>query len=194
MPASSANEGAVRSYLVYLEDPSALHDEAEIAKRSEAVEKATDPIDKLKALAALAEASTIDEVPLREGFIAHAKAWAEAQGVPLSAFQQLKVPDDVLREAGFGLPAPKGRNRRGAEDGRQRARPVPVEEIKAHVLAQAGPFLLADVMASVGGSQATVRKAIDDLVNTGDVDKLGPVPDYNGRGRAPIQYERRPTA
>lgn len=191
MPAvKSATEGAVRSYLLYLEDPAALRDDAEIAKRNKVVADATDPIDKLKALAALEEASRVDEAPLREGFVAHAKAWAEAQGVPLSAFQQLRVPDDVLREAGFSLPASGRRGRRGTDGGRQRAKAVPVEEIKAHVLAQKATFILTDVMNSVGGSQATVRKAIDELIDTGDVERLGPVPDYSGRGRAPIQYKR----
>lgn len=190
MPAAkSATEGAVRSYLLYLEDPTALRDDAEIAKRSEAVEKATDPIDKLKALAALEEASTINEAPLREGFVASAKDWAEAQGVPLSAFVQLKVPDDVLRAAGFSLPTSGRRGRRTGE-ARQRAKAVGVDEIKAHVLTQKGTFILTDVMNSIGGSQATVRKAIDELISTGDVEKLGPVPDYSGRGRAPMQYKR----
>jgi hypothetical protein len=190
MPAAkSATEGAVRSYLLYLEDPTALRDDAEIAKRTEAVEKATDPIDKLKALAALEEASTIDEAPLREGFVASAKDWAEAQGVPLSAFVQLKVPEDVLREAGFSL-STSGRRGRRTGEARQRAKAVPVEDLKAHVLAQKGTFILTDVMNSIGGSQATVRKAIDELISSGDVEKLGPVPDYSGRGRAPIQYKR----
>jgi hypothetical protein len=58
------------------------------------------------------------------------------------------------------------------------------------VLAQTGTFLLADVMAGVGGSQATVRKAIDELIDAGAVTKLGPVPGYTGRGRAPTQYSR----
>ena len=75
-------------------------------------------------------------------------------------------------------------------DGRQRAKAVPVEEIKAHVLAQKGTFLLADVINGAGGSQATVRKALDELIDAGKVEKLGPVPDYKGRGRAPLQYKR----
>jgi hypothetical protein len=189
-PAKTDTEGAVRSYLLYMEDPAALRDEAEIAKHSQAVADATDPIDKLKAIAALEQASTIDETPLREGFVTHAKAWAEAQGVPPSAFQDLKVPDEILRDAGFSLPQSGRRGRRAGSEVRQRAKAVPVEEIKAHVLAQKGTFILTDVMNSVGGSQATVRKAIDELIEAGQAEKLGPVPDYDGRGRAPVQYKR----
>ena len=187
----SEGEAAVRQYLVFLDDPAKLRDESEIQKKTKAVLDAADPIAKLKALADLERVANIDEKPLREGFVANAKAWAEEQGIPLTAFRELKVSDEVLREAGFDVPASRQRRRgAGAGDGRQRAKAVPVEEIKAFILKQKGTFLLVDVINGVGGSQATVRKAIDELIEAGDVQKLGPVPDYQGRGRAPLQYKR----
>jgi hypothetical protein len=190
MPAAKNDaESAVRLYLLYLEDPGALRNQSAIDKQTRAVAKATDPIDKLKALAALEKASKIDEGPLRGGFVTHAKSWSEAQGVPLAAFRELNVADDVLKEAGFSLPTSRKPGRNGT-GGRQRAKAVPVEDIKAHILAQKGTFLLADVMSGAGGSQATVRKAIDELIRAGQVVKTGPVPGYSGRGRAPLQYKR----
>jgi hypothetical protein len=44
----------------------------------------------------------------RQGFIEHAKAWAEAQDIPPEAFERMGVPADVLREAGIveGRPGP----------------------------------------------------------------------------------------
>jgi hypothetical protein len=183
----SDTEGAVRLYLLYLEDPAKLRDETEIQRRTQAVLDAKDPIDKLKALADLERVANVDETPLREGFVANARAWAEAQGIPLSAFRELRVPDEVLREAGFDVPA-RGRGR-AAPAPRQRAKPVPVEEIKSHILSLRRPFILTDIMGSVGGSQATVRKAVDELIDAGQVSKLGPVPDYQGRGRVPLQYK-----
>jgi hypothetical protein len=187
----SEAEAAVRQYLLYLDDPAKLRDESEIQKRTKAVLDAADPIEKLKALADLERVANIDEKPLREGFIANAKTWAEEQGIPLAAFRELKVGDDVLRAAGFDVPASRSRRRGGAAgEGRQRAKAVPVEDIKAFILQQKGTFLLVDVINGVGGSQATVRKAIDELIGAGDVEKLGPVPDYQGRGRAPLQYKR----
>jgi hypothetical protein len=188
-------EGAVRLYLLYLEDPSKLRDESEIQRKTQAVLEAEDPIDKLKALADLERVAKVDEEPLRKGFVEHAKAWAEPQGIPVTAFRELQVPDEVLREAGFDVPATSPRRRRGggapaSNDGRQRAKAVPVEDIKSYVLQQTGTFVLTDVMNGVGGSPATVRKAVDDLVESGQVERLGPVPDYQGRGRAPIQYNR----
>jgi hypothetical protein len=185
-------EGAVRLYLLYLEDPNKLKDETEIQKKTQAVLDAKDPVDKLKALAELERVASVEEKPLREGFVQSAKEWAEAHDVPVSAFRELKVPDEVLREAGFDLPADRRRGRGGAAsaDGRQRAKAVPAEDIKAYILNQKGTFILTDVMSGVGGSPATVRKAVDELIEADQVEKLGPVPDYSGRGRAPIQYSR----
>jgi hypothetical protein len=193
MPADTSTdaEGAVRSYLLYLEDPSKLRDEAEIQKKTQAVLDAVDPIDKLKALAELERVAKVDEGPLRDGFVAHAKDWATAQRIPVAAFRELRVPDDVLRAAGFDVAPTVDRRRRAAgEAPRQRARSVPVEDIKAFVLAQSGTFVLADVQSGAGGSPATVRKAVEELVESGQVEKLGPVEGYAGRGRAPIQYNR----
>jgi hypothetical protein len=182
-------EEAVRQYLRYLEDPGSLRDEQEIQKKTRAVEAATDPIDKLKAIAELERVSSIEEEPIRKGFVEHAKAWAYEAGVPVTAFRELKVPDDVLREAGFDLPTRgRGRGRGATSAGRQRAKAVPIEDIKGWIVKQKSPFLLADVMSGAGGSPATVRKAVDELIEAGSVTKLGPLADYSGRGRAPVQY------
>jgi hypothetical protein len=188
--ATDTSEGAVRQYLLFLEDPGQLRDEKEIQRKTQAVLDASDPVDKLKALAELERLANIDEEPLRKAFVEHAKTWAEGQSIPLSAFRDLKVPDEVLREAGFDVPATRGRSRSTAMGERQRAKAVPVDAIKAHVLGLKGTFVLTDVMTGVGGSQATVRKAVDELVESGAVEKLGPMSDYSGRGRAPVQYSR----
>lgn len=191
MTATNA-ESAVRTYLLYLEDPTKLRDDTEIQKKTAAVLDANDPIAKLKALADLERVANIDEAPLRDGFVQHAKDWAAEQGIPVSAFRELKVPDDMLRQAGFELPATRRRGRAASGgEGRQRAKAVPVDEIKAFMVSQKGTFILADVMTGIGGSPATVRKAVDELISAGQLDKLGPIPDYHGRGRAPIQYKGR---
>jgi len=129
----------------------------------------TDPLERLKALTEL------------EG-VAN---WADTTGIPASAFE-LKVPAEVLKESGFDV-AVSSRRRSGGGT-RQRAKAVSAEEIKTWILDQKGTFLLADVINGAGGSQATVRKAVDELVEAGQVEKLGPVPNYAGRGRAPLQY------
>lgn len=184
------SEAVIRGYLLYLEDPNKLLDEAEIEKQQQAVEEALDPIDRLKALAELERVSSVDEEPLRQGFVQHAVDWAEQQAIPLAAFRGMGVPDEVLREAGFDVPATRRRGRRSVGEERQRAKSVPVEEVKAHILDQEGTFLLTDIQNGVGGSPVTVRKAVDELVEAGQVEQLGPAPDHEGRGRAPVQYRR----
>jgi hypothetical protein len=187
----AAPEDVIRKYLTYLDDPDKLRDEAEIQRAQQAVDDAQDPIERLKALADLERVANVDEAPLREGFVAHAKVWAEEQAIPLSAFRQMNVPDDVLRQAGFELPVGRRRGRRAtAGEGRPRAKAVSVEEIKAYVSGLKGTFILTDIMNGIGGSQATVRKAVDELIEAGQVEKLGPVPGYSGRGRAPVQYSK----
>jgi hypothetical protein len=187
-------EGAVRQYLLFVDDPSKLRDETEIQKKTQAVLDAIDPIDKLKALSELERVANVDEAPLRAAFVDHAKAWAAEVGVPVSAFRELKVSDEVLRAAGFDVPATPRRAGRGKAAGfeapRQRAKAVPADEIKKFVMGLTGTFVLADVQNDVGGSPATVRKAVEELVEAGDVTKVGPMTDYQGRGRAPIQYSR----
>ena len=105
-------EGAVREYLLYLEDPAQLRDDKDLQRKTQAVLDAKDPIDKLRAISELERASTIDEAPIRDGFVTHAKAWASEASIPVTAFRELRVPDDVLKAAGFDVPAGKGRGRK----------------------------------------------------------------------------------
>lgn len=186
-------EDQVRSYMLYLSDPTQLIDDAEVEKATQALATAINPIDRLKAHAELTKMTTIDPGPLREGFIAVAKTWAENVGVGVTQFMEMKVPDEVLSEAGFNVAESRragrvpGKNRTGAP--RKRAAAVPVEEIKSWVLRRTGTFTQVDIIAGIGGSHATVGKALNELVDAGQVNKLGPMPDYKGRGRAPNLYE-----
>jgi hypothetical protein len=194
-PTSPAEE-AIRSYLLFIDDPTKLRDEAEVQARTVAVLQADDPIEKLKALAALERASAVDGKGLRAAFVEHAQAWAEANGISVEAFLKLEVPADVLIAAGFDVPparvrrtAPGAAAPGGGPPTRRPA--VAASDIKEAVLTFAEPFTLNEVMAKVGGSPMTVRKAVEDLITEGKVERQGPVPDYSGRGRAPIQYARR---
>lgn len=182
-------EEAVRLYLLFLEDPASLRDDKAIQAKTKAVLDAKGPIEKLKALAALERAATVDEAPLREGFVAHALEWGKTNKVPASAFRELKVPVDVLTRAGFTNVAPKGRVKRGS--GGTRAKAVPMGEITAKIplVFAGGKFALVDVEAKIGGSPATVRKAVAALIVAKTVRALGADPEYKGQGRAPHQYE-----
>jgi hypothetical protein len=182
-----AAEHAIRQYLRYLDDPDQLRDEDAIAKAQEDVDNAVDPLDKLKALAQLEQVSVIHEEPLRAEFVDYAKAWAHAVNVPVSAFVALHVPADVLDEAGFDIKPAKS-NHRSSGTPSKRAKPVRLDDIKAWITRQSGTFTTVDISAGVGGSPMTQRAAINQLVEAGAVEGLGPLPTYTGVGRAPHHY------
>lgn len=70
--------------------------------------------------------------------------------------------DDVLRQAGFDVPATARRRRGGASEAaaRQRARAVPVDAIERHVLDKKGTFVLADLSRAGGrlGGRGPIRR------------------------------------
>jgi hypothetical protein len=186
-------ESAVRRYLEFLADPSSLVDHEAVASIEAELAITGDPIAKLRLYSRLEHARAADGEAAKLAFIVHAKSWAEGEGITVTAFSHLGVPDDVLRAAGFlGSGRARARSARpspGDDQKRARARAVSTEQIKVHVLGRQGSFTLSHVMDDVGGSPLTVRKAVEELVQDGKVRRLGPDPAHAGRGRAPIVYE-----
>lgn len=184
-------EEAVRRYLEWLDDPTSVVDAAAVARAEAGVRDAADPLARLHALADLEHAREADGDAVVDAFVAHARAYAEAQSIPLAAFRAAGVPDDVLGRAGFEVSGRRERRgRRSSGGGAARAPQVSAGEVSAAVLRQPKQFTLADVAREAGGgSPQTVRKAVDELIASGRVRKVGPKVDHNGRGRAPIVYE-----
>jgi hypothetical protein len=192
MPKSSA-ESAIRRYLNFLEDSSSLRDDAEIRRLENAVDKAIDPIDRLKAMAALERAKQVDGGDAEKEFVAVAKGWADANGVSAEHFRALGVAPAVLASAGFrGVRAARrGRGGRGGRAAsRGRAKRVPVDDIKASLSTVGSRFTVRDLERASGGTNATVRKAVQELVKAGQARDLGADPNWSGRGRSPRIYER----
>lgn len=190
--AAPAPEDAVRRYLLWLEDPESIVDADAVARAEAAVADATDPLARLHALADLEHARSADSQAVVDDFVAHARAYAEAESIPLAAFQAAGVPDEVLRRAGIGG-GRGGRRSRGAGvggSGGGRAARVSIDDLKAAAQRLPKQFTLADVAREAGGgSPQTVRKAVDELIEAGRARSLGPKPDHHGRGRAPTLYE-----
>ena len=186
-------EGAVRSYLQYLDDPSTLIDQSALSKAEAAVAKASDPMARLRALADLEHARQADGDQLRADFVANARVYADEQKIPASAFREMGVPADVLAEAGLGTAGAGSRRRPGRTAAgalRTRAARVPLEQIKGAIGRLPKRFTLTQLGEKAGGgSPATLRKAVDELIAEGKVTKIGPMEDYSGRGRAPTVYE-----
>jgi hypothetical protein len=188
-------EAAVRTYLLFLEDPAKVIDAKAVDKLQLALANAVDPLDKLKAVTALERGKHGDEVAYREGFIAHAKAWADDNQVPARSFEVLGVSADVLRQAGLLTAQTRPgsrRSRSGAGGQKSKTKTVTAETIKAVLASWTTEFTLADVATTIGGSPMTIRKAVDDLVRSGVVIRLGPTPNWTHQGRAPILF--RPAA
>ena len=181
-------EAIVRQYLLFLEDPSRLVDDAEVRRLEGEASSATDPIERLKALAALARARNVDGSGYEQGFVRVARGWASDNSIPASTFAELGVPDAILRTAGLLATAKSSAPRPHRSTG-GRGRSVSAKEIQQHIATLThGSFTLADIASSVGGSPMTIRKAVDGLVRSGTLKRLGPTPNWAGPGRAPILF------
>ncbi|MFN8016573.1 MAG: hypothetical protein U0P45_00455 [Acidimicrobiales bacterium] len=182
-------EDAVRRYLAWIEDPSTAVDAAAVEAAEAAFASATDPIERLKAAAARDRAATADVGAIERDFVAHAKAYADAEGIPASAFAALGVGSDVLVRAGFIVGGARARKAPSAAPA-ARSPQVPVSKVKAVALQMPKRFTLGQVAERAGGgSPATVRKAVEELIAEGRVAKVGPATDHQGPGRAPTVYE-----
>ena len=189
-------EDAVRQYLAWVDDPSSAVDQAAVDAADADFAAATDPIAKLHAAAARERARTADADALVARFVAHARAYADAAAIPVEAFRAVGVADDVLARAGFHVPSGRGRGpaapARRNSGARPRARHIPVSQLKAVAVQMPKRFTLAHLADKAGGgSPATVRKAVEELVAEGRAANLGPDPDHRGPGRAPTLYELR---
>jgi hypothetical protein len=186
-------EGAVRLYLMWLDDPQQLVDRARIDALESQYDGTKDPIDRLRLLGQLERARVADGEQLEADFVRLASTWAAENDVPASAFRQLGVTGDVLAAAGMDGVGRGGRRRRSSSRSGsgpvRRAKAVSTETLRGWMLKHSGPFTVADVTGAAGGSPMTAKKALDELIDAGRVHRLGPVPDWRGRGRAPTAYE-----
>ena len=103
---STSAEQAVRRYLAWIEDPDSAVDQDALEAAEAAFAAATDPIAKLHAAAAREKAASADVSAIEHDFVVHAKAYADAEQIPTSAFEALGVGVDVLKQAGFAVATP----------------------------------------------------------------------------------------
>lgn len=191
---SSSPEAAVRRYLAWVDDPSSAVDESAVQRAEAALAEASDPIDRLHAVAARERAKSADVDAIRAGFVAEARTYADAEGIPVEAFRVLGVDDAVLAEAGFNVPLTKSGSsrRRQSSSSKPRSPKVSLAHVKAVSAQMPKRFILSELAEQAGGgSPATVRKAVDELIEEGLAIKVGPSETHTGRGRPPIVYELR---
>lgn len=176
-------EAAVRLYLMFLDDPSKLVDTQEVRRLEGQIEKAKDPVDKLRAISALHKARAVDPASYAYGFVKHAKRWADDEGVPEAAFREMGVPEDVLRAAGYGKPARGARGKIKALNGTALKRKrLSAEQLQDGILKLDGEFTIRDIANHVGGSPLTIKNQLGVLEAQG---KIRPAGEKAGsRGRA----------
>jgi hypothetical protein len=184
-------EESIRSYLGSLGSGSKpVVDREAVKSLKQQIRNIDDPIEKLRLLAAL-EDEQAGRLPDRSDqeamFVEEAKAWAESEGIGVSAFQSLKVPDDVLRAAGFTVPSGRSSSS-GRTASAGRAQRIPMEEVKATAASLGDRWKLGDLAAALDRDPATIRNYVNKLIADGAVEDLGDDPQHNGRGRAAKLY------
>lgn len=176
-------EEAVRSYLLWLEDPTSLRDAEAIAAATDQAASAEDPLDRLRALSRLQELENVDGDSFRQRFVAEAALWARENGVTAEAFVTYGVPNEVLRDAGI-IHDPQG-SKESKRSGKRRTRVSP-DAVRAAIPSE--PFTIAALEQASGASTATVRKVIIEMIEAGSLKDLGPDQTHSGRGRAPLVF------
>ena len=190
---ASTADDAIRRYLEWNSagrEP--VRDDARIAELERRAEQTDDVLEKLKVLSELERAQDDDSTnAVLQGFVDHGRDWAEQNQVTPEAFRRLGVPDSDLRDAGIlarrGRPrGSSGRSSGGRSSGRRTR--ISRDDIVAAL--PSGRFTKNDLVRASGASPGGVTAALDELVESGKVRKIGPDPDHASRGRAPLVYER----
>jgi hypothetical protein len=190
-------ETAVRTYLDALAartKPKRTVDREAVRALQAQIKATDDVIEQLRLHAALEEERQgrvepeVDLDALQAGFVAVAKGWADGEGITASAFQALRVPDDVLTEAGFELEAPARAVR--ASTGAGRAPRLALADVRAAIGQLPHTWRLTELAERLDRDVNTTRNYVGKLIDEGTVTLLGDDPDHSGRGRAPKLYAR----
>lgn len=169
---ANSAESTIREYLDTLgkraPKPRHVVDKGAVAAVREKLKAVADPIEKLKLYKELEEARQpkLEAAPdrsaaLEEGFVANAKAWAESQGIPASAFEAMKVPRDVLRRAGFAV---TGGARSAVRASGTRAPRLDLGEVTKVVGDLPKTWTLKDLAEKLDRDTATTRNYVKRLV------------------------------
>lgn len=186
-------EDGIRSYLELLGQQGKRVVDREAVSRLKA--EARNEKDVLKRVLVLSELEReqngrpIDISSDEAVFVAEAAGWAKEAGITVGALQQMGVPDDVLRRAGFevrfaarGPVAPTGRRGGG------RSPAIPLDEVAAAARKLGSGWRLTDLAEVLDREPMTVRNYVNKLIDNNVIVDLGDDPKHDGRGRAPKLY------
>jgi hypothetical protein len=170
---SQSVESSIREYLDSLgkraAKPRRVVDKEAVAAVRDRIKQAADPIEKLRLYKELeaarqpkVEAPDDRSSELEEGFVAEAKAWADAQGIPTAAFEAMKVPRDVLRRAGFAV---SGAARSAGRAAGSRAPRIDLGEVTRVIGDLPKTWTLKDLATKLERDTATTRNYVKRLVD-----------------------------
>lgn len=177
----------MRDYLRALKDPLSLRDDAKIDELRKQLDSSEDALERLRIRQQLFDLEDPSTDRYEEGFLTHAKAWADDHEISVKAFVDEGVAADVLRKAGFQVGGRRGRGPRGAVTRAKRSR-VTTEEVRAAL--PKGSFTIKMLQDASGASPAVVRKVVAEEEAAGRLLSEGTDPDHRGPGRAPTLYRR----
>lgn len=190
-------EDSIRSYLASLEAAPIARkpvvDREAVKALTAQIKVEADPINKLRLYAEREEArkgvvpEPVDHSGLEAVFIAEAKGWADAEGIPVDAFLALHVPGQVLRDAGFTL---SGRVTTGAvaPSRASRAPRLPIHEVNRAIDELGAKWKISELAARLDREVATVRNYVKRLVADGQLKEVGE--DASGQGRPAKLFDR----
>jgi hypothetical protein len=178
---TTPNENAVRLYLTALTNPESLIDKTLIADLEKRLAKSTDVIERLRLTSDLRKSQSPDVDELETAFVAHAAAYASEAGLTRADFAAIGVPASVLRRA-FEGEVPAGR--------KVASRRVGFDEVKSAIVTIKKGTTFTMLSVNVPGHPTTIKRAVNELIEEGKVERIGPDPDHSGRGVRPILYRR----
>lgn len=182
-------EDSIREYLSALELAHKPQVDKEAVKALKAEIKGTsDPINKLKLNAALLEAESgvpADLSGLEAVFVAEAAKYAEANALPVEAFQALGVPDDVLTKAGFTIATKAAKPTRAAASAR--APRLTLEEVVAAIRDLPEQWKVAELAEAIEREKGTTNNYVKSLLEAGTIAVVGE--DSSGRGKPAKLYQ-----
>jgi hypothetical protein len=185
MPMTNS-ETAVRDYLVALRDPSALRDDNEIKQLEKQLKDTDDELERVRLRQQIMDQERPSIDRYEDGFVKHAKSWADKHGISAKAFTAEGVPPAILRKAGFSVG--RGRTRRRTTQRRRASKRVSAAEVRSAV--PRGTFTIKKLQEKTGASPAVVRNVLAEEEQSGKVTRVGPDPDHKGPGRAPTLYRK----
>lgn len=183
----TTKEHAVERYMRAITNPESLIDHEKINDLDAQLKAATSPLERLKLQSQIQDLRNPSNESLAQAFIANAMEWATENGVTVEAFIAEGVSEDILAQAGFKVKV-RGR-RKASSPAPTRAARVSKETIREHIPTD-GIFTIAQLVSACGGTEATVRKTIQEEINAGRVVERGTDESYSGRGKSPVRYER----